>query len=84
MAHKDHHIKPYDEGTLNKLEIFESYVQTWIPTFIMQPHIVDHTNSLLRKLKCMKKIIYSGNTKISWKRVKQNDVVEFKWIKNGA
>jgi three-Cys-motif partner protein len=39
MAHKDHHIKPYDEGTLNKLEIFERYVQTWLPTFIMQSHI---------------------------------------------
>jgi len=41
MAHKDHHIKPYDEGTLNKLEIFERYVQTWLPTFIMQPHIAE-------------------------------------------
>jgi three-Cys-motif partner protein len=41
MAHKDHHIKPYDEGTLNKLEIFERYVQTWIPTFIMQPYIAE-------------------------------------------
>lgn len=39
MAHIDHHIKPYDEGTINKLEIFESYVQTWLPTFIMQPHV---------------------------------------------
>jgi three-Cys-motif partner protein len=41
MAHKDHHIKPYDEGTLNKLEIFERYVQNWIPTFIMQPRIAE-------------------------------------------
>ncbi len=41
MAHKDHHIKPYDEGTLNKLEIFERYVQTWLPTFIMQQHIAE-------------------------------------------
>lgn len=41
MAHIDHHIKPYDEGTLNKLEIFERYVQTWLPTFIMQKHIAE-------------------------------------------
>lgn len=41
MAHIDHHIKPYDEGTINKLEIFESYVQTWLPTFIMQKHITE-------------------------------------------
>ena len=41
MAHIDHHVKPYDEGTLNKLEIFERYVQTWLPTFIMQKHITE-------------------------------------------
>ncbi len=39
MARIDHHIKPYDEGTLVKLEIFERYVEAWLPTFIMQPHI---------------------------------------------
>ena len=39
MARIDHHIKPYDEGTLVKLEIFERYVETWLPTFIMQPHV---------------------------------------------
>lgn len=39
MPHIDHHTKPYDEGTLNKLEIFERYVETWLPTFIMQSHI---------------------------------------------
>jgi len=39
MARIDHHIKPYDEGTLVKLEIFESYVETWLPTFITQKHI---------------------------------------------
>jgi hypothetical protein len=41
MSHKDHYIKPYDEGTLNKLEIFERYVQTWLPTFIMQQYITE-------------------------------------------
>lgn len=39
MARIDHHIKPYDEGTLVKLEIFERYVEAWLPTFIMQPHV---------------------------------------------
>jgi len=39
MSRVDHHKKPYDEGTLNKLEIFSSYVESWLPTFIMQPHI---------------------------------------------
>jgi three-Cys-motif partner protein len=32
----DHHSKPFDEGTLAKLEIFEDYAQAWIPTFVMQ------------------------------------------------
>lgn len=39
MGHIDHHKNPYDEGTLTKLEIFERYVQTWLPTFIMQHRI---------------------------------------------
>jgi three-Cys-motif partner protein len=39
MAHIDHHTKPYDEGTLNKLEIFERYVEAWLPTFIMQSDV---------------------------------------------
>ena len=39
MSYTDHHIKPYDEGTLDKLEIFERYIQAWLPTFIMQDHI---------------------------------------------
>ena len=32
----DLHSKPFDEGTLAKLEIFETYAQAWIPTFVMQ------------------------------------------------
>jgi len=39
MSHIDHHSKPYDEGTLNKLEIFSRYVEAWLPAFIMQSHI---------------------------------------------
>ena len=41
MTHIDHHSKPYDEGTLNKLEIFSSYVESWLPTFIMQKNITE-------------------------------------------
>jgi len=33
---KDLHAKPFDEGTIAKLEIFEDYAQAWLPTFIMQ------------------------------------------------
>ena len=29
------HDKPFDEGTLKKLEIFEMYTKQWLPTFIM-------------------------------------------------
>jgi three-Cys-motif partner protein len=51
MAHIDHHSKPYDLGTLNKLEIFERYIGNWLPTFIMQPqfgeiNIVDFFSGL--------------------------------------
>lgn len=31
----DIHKKPFDEGTVAKLEIFEDYAKAWIPTFIM-------------------------------------------------
>ncbi len=33
---KDLHDEPFDEGTLEKLKIFEDYAQAWIPTFVMQ------------------------------------------------
>lgn len=32
---KDIHAKPFDEGTLVKLELFEEYAKEWIPTFVM-------------------------------------------------
>jgi three-Cys-motif partner protein len=35
MAGKDLHDKPFDLGTITKLEIFEDYTQAWLPTFIM-------------------------------------------------
>lgn len=37
MSYRDLHIKPFDKGTIAKLEIFEIYAQEWLPTFIMQP-----------------------------------------------
>ncbi len=45
MGYKDLHIKPFDKGTIAKLEIFEDYAMAWIPTFVMQAvpeiHIFD-------------------------------------------
>jgi three-Cys-motif partner protein len=45
MAYKDLHNKPFDSGTIAKLDIFEDYAQAWIPTFVMQSvpeiHIFD-------------------------------------------
>jgi three-Cys-motif partner protein len=35
---KDINIKPYDEATLTKLEIFEQYLVAWLPVFIQTPH----------------------------------------------
>ncbi|GHT61039.1 hypothetical protein AGMMS50239_11120 [Bacteroidia bacterium] len=35
MPQKDLHDKPFDEGTITKLEIFENYAKEWIPTFVM-------------------------------------------------
>lgn len=35
MAVKDLHNKPFDQGTITKLEIFEDYTQAWLPTFVM-------------------------------------------------
>lgn len=36
MAVKDLHEKPFDQGTIAKLEIFEDYAEAWVPTFVMQ------------------------------------------------
>jgi len=35
MPAKDLHDKPFDDSTIAKLEIFESYVEAWLPTFVM-------------------------------------------------
>lgn len=46
MPYRDLHSKPFDEGTVAKLEMFEAYAQEWIPTFVMQSipeiHIFDY------------------------------------------
>src|SRR4051812_48819816 len=34
------HEKPYDEGTLAKLQIFELYTQEWIPVFLSRENPV--------------------------------------------
>jgi len=35
MASKDLHDEAFDEATITKLEIFEKYLEAWLPTFIM-------------------------------------------------
>ncbi len=34
MPRKDLHEKPFDEATLTKLDIFERYLEAWLPTFL--------------------------------------------------
>lgn len=34
MPTKDFHNRPFDEGTLTKLEIFELYAREWLPVFL--------------------------------------------------
>ncbi len=35
MPAKDLHDKPFDDSTIAKLDIFEAYVEAWLPTFVM-------------------------------------------------
>lgn len=37
VGNTDFHNKPYDVGTIAKLQIFELYAQEWIPVFVSQP-----------------------------------------------
>ena len=39
MSYRDLHNKPFDKGTIAKLDIFESYAKAWIPTFVMQKKV---------------------------------------------
>jgi three-Cys-motif partner protein len=34
MSNSDFHEKPFDEGTLTKLEIFQLYTREWLPVFL--------------------------------------------------
>jgi len=34
MPAADFHDKPFDEGTLTKLQIFELYAREWLPVFL--------------------------------------------------
>lgn len=37
MAAGDFHGKPFDEGTLTKLDIFQLYTREWLPVFLSRP-----------------------------------------------
>jgi three-Cys-motif partner protein len=39
MPQKDIFDKPFDEGTKTKLEIFEKYLQDWLPTFVLAKYV---------------------------------------------
>ena len=40
---KDLHKKPFPTETITKLEVFEAYLQEWLPVFIHNPY-VDEVN----------------------------------------
>lgn len=40
MPRQDINEKPFDEGTLTKLEIFQLYVREWLPVFLAREKIV--------------------------------------------
>ncbi|MCZ6672545.1 MAG: three-Cys-motif partner protein TcmP [Verrucomicrobia bacterium] len=42
MPSKDFHNKPFDEGTLTKLNIFELYTREWLPVFLSQENPPRH------------------------------------------
>lgn len=42
MAKKDLFEKPFDEGTVDKLQIFEDYFQEWLPVFVARKEIIWH------------------------------------------
>ena len=42
MAAKDLFEKPFDDGTIDKLQIFEDYFKEWLPVFISRQEIIWH------------------------------------------
>ncbi len=87
---------PLDTKKLTKIEAFNKKLEEFIKAkgyttnfelynfTYTNGHISEHTNNLLRELKRLKKVSYTGHTKISWNSVKQNELVEFKWLNNGT
>jgi hypothetical protein len=49
MALSNFHQKPFDEGTLTKLQIFELYTREWRHDFILSflPDLISFTAALL-------------------------------------
>jgi hypothetical protein len=41
MSASGFHDKPFDEGTLTKLEIFQLYTREWLPVFLARPPTAD-------------------------------------------
>ncbi|MDR0506513.1 MAG: hypothetical protein LBH32_06830 [Dysgonamonadaceae bacterium] len=48
MPQKDLHSKPFDKGTITKLEIFENYAKEWLPTFVMSSSVKEIWIQFLR------------------------------------
>jgi three-Cys-motif partner protein len=44
MPGKDHHEKPYDEGTMDKLGLYQGYVREWLPVFVNKPELSSEIN----------------------------------------
>jgi three-Cys-motif partner protein len=39
MPGRNHHERPYDTGTMEKLALYRGYVESWMPVFLHQQHI---------------------------------------------
>jgi three-Cys-motif partner protein len=39
MVERDFHSKPFDQATVTKLDIFEKYLESWLPVFIHSPFV---------------------------------------------
>ncbi|MDD5169180.1 MAG: three-Cys-motif partner protein TcmP [Syntrophales bacterium] len=39
MPRRDLHLKPYDEGTQDKLDLYREYLREWLPVFINFPSV---------------------------------------------
>jgi len=44
MPGRNHHEKPYDAGTMEKLNFYRGYVEAWLPVFLLQHHIIQAIN----------------------------------------